>query len=726
MIFIVLNVIAFVVMLVLSLSIDNSNKVKKNTSSLVNIILFLASIFVIMAVSIALCLWGPSQISLLSGRLIYTLTAWFSLTACVYALFYPQQKRHISVRIVNWIFFIIAFYFMFVQSRGFYGMQAYRNGNLVIQSGAVFDKALISFTSMTWFDFYKLVFFFIIPFFAFIMILVRAENEKDRLLRQAHLLNAAGMICTWLALFFIEFSTQVQSMMQTLIPIAFIPEILLFVKANETEDVWDLSLIGRTSFRVMLNDILPSVALGYVFVLIYPVFIKIKMPLLTLLIYTVCVVIVAVICMLIGKFFSKRGFFKDSRYAPRLEKELAELSYEASPLEITNKVFEFFKTNVDVSSMKIMIDSGNSTFETIYSSNSETPICKLDSEIFDTLLNMNHTVVFREFVQRNTSITPIKTQVLKFLDDTNSDAFIVLNEGRQIIGLICLGKKNNQNSFTGYDYKAFNRIYSNLFVIAYYVKNIMNEDVVGTVNREIRMSGQIITSIQENMDKIKNPKVDSGYAMIPAHNIGGEFVDMIRLTDSRYMVIVGALNGKGIAASMSMVILKSIIRTFLAETKDFKMLVEKVNVFIRESLPKGTFFAGTFSLLDFTNDTLYYINCGTPALFLYTRAYNNVIEIQGEGHILGFVKNISPFIKVKKVKLAPGDIVLSCTDGLIETKSLRGEEFGRTRIQNAILENLTYSAQKMAQFTYNALVNFTSKEIEDDITILFLKYLGEN
>lgn len=723
MIFVILNVFAFAVMLVLSLSIDKSNKFNKNTAVLVNLILFLASIFLIMAASVALCLWGPFQISLLFGRLVYTLVAWFSLAMCVYALIYPHQRKHISVKIFQWLLSFVAFYLMFIQRRGFYGMQADRTGFLDIKSGEVFNKALINFTSMTWFDFYKQVFFFVIPFFAFIMILVRAENEKNRLLRQAHLLNALGMICTWLVLLFIELSTPVQSMMQTLIPLAFIPEVLLFVKSNETEDVWDFSLIGRTSSRIMLNDIFPAAVLGFIFSLIYPVFIK--LPALTVLIYCASATVVAVIWMLMGKLFSKHGFLKDSRYAPRLEKELAELSYEESPLEITNKVFNFFKTNVDVSSMKIMIDSGNNNFETIYSSNSENLTCKLDSEIFDTLLNMKHTVVFREFVNRNTSIIPIKSQLLKFLDDSNSDAFIILNEGRQIIGLICLGKKNNQNSFTEYDYNAFNQIYSNLFVIAYYVKNIMNEDVVGTVNREIRMSGQIITSIQENMDKIKNPKVDAGYAMIPAHNIGGEFVDMIRLTDTRYMLIVGALNGKGIAASMSMVILKSIIRTFLAETKDFKMLVEKVNVFIRESLPKGTFFAGTFALLDFTSDTLYYINCGTPALFLYTRAYNNVIEIQGEGHILGFVKDISSYIKVKKVKLAPGDIVLSCTDGLIETKSLRGEEFGRSRIQNAILENLTYPAQKMAQFTYDALANFTSKEIEDDITILFLKYLGE-
>ena len=150
-----------------------------------------------------------------------------------------------------------------------------------------------------------------------------------------------------------------------------------------------------------------------------------------------------------------------------------------------------------------------------------------------------------------------------------------------------------------------------------YIKNIANESVVGTVNREIQMSGQIIQSIQENMDFIKNPKADVGYISIAAHNLGGEYVDFIRLTDDRHMVILGDISGKGINASMSSVILKSVVRTFLAETHDFKQLIQKVNVFIRNNLPKGTFLAGVFMLIDFSDNTLYYINCGIPAMFMY-------------------------------------------------------------------------------------------------------------
>ena len=176
---------------------------------------------------------------------------------------------------------------------------------------------------------------------------------------------------------------------------------------------------------------------------------------------------------------------------------------------------------------------------------------------------------------------------------------------------------------------------------------------------------------------------------------------------------------------MSMVIMKSIIRTFLADIHDFKELIQQINHFIRFNLPRGTFFAGVFALLDFSDNMMYYINCGIPTLMLYTQSYNNVIEIQGDGRVLGFVPDISKYAKVKKIKLNPGDVIFACTDGLIESQSLRGESYGKARLQKSIMDNLSYSSNKITQFTYENLRDFTSKEQEADITCLAMKIFAD-
>ncbi|MGP1459204.1 MAG: SpoIIE family protein phosphatase [Treponema sp.] len=93
------------------------------------------------------------------------------------------------------------------------------------------------------------------------------------------------------------------------------------------------------------------------------------------------------------------------------------------------------------------------------------------------------------------------------------------------------------------------------------------------------------------------------------------------------------------------------------------------------------------------------------------------------GHYLGFVADISPYIAVKQIKLNKNDIILTCTNGLIESHSLRGEQYGKDRIQHNMVSNAMYPARRMAKFVYDDLSKFMSHEMEDDVSILVMKCL---
>ena len=472
----------------------------------------------------------------------------------------------------------------------------------------------------------------------------------------------------------------------------------------------------------MFLYLIPASVLGAAFMLVYHLNESYG-----IMVAAIGLAVVFAACFLVNMIYKplrKSKFFHTSDYAQVFEKDLASIDYSGEMDEIADQMFGIFNRNAEASSMAVYINGGNATFENAYTSNGKK--YKIDSYeiLFESLLNIGRNVVISTEVETVHALSPFKKELQDFFKKTEADALFILNEGRDVHGIIILGMKTGNDHYKEYDLSVFTKLYSYFFVFGYYMRNISNKEIIGTVNRELRMSAQIITSIQENMDAVKNPRLDAGCIMVPAHNIGGEFVDMIRLTDSRHLFVMGDLSGKGIAASMSMVILKAIIRAYLEETHDFKQLVVKVNKFIRYNLQKGTIFAGMFAIINFENDTMYYINCGIPAMFLYTEAYNNVIEIQGSGHILGFVNDISPYISVKQIKLHKNDIVLACTDGLIESHSLRGEQFGKDRIQRLMVANAMYPAQRMAQFEHDELMRFMSHEMEDDVSVLVMKYLS--
>jgi len=54
---------------------------------------------------------------------------------------------------------------------------------------------------------------------------------------------------------------------------------------------------------------------------------------------------------------------------------------------------------------------------------------------------------------------------------------------------------------------------------------------------------------------------------------------------------------------------------------------------------------------------------------------------------------------------------------------LRGELYGKDRVQQLILDNKTFDSARMVQFVYDDLLQFVSKEVQDDVTIVSLRIL---
>ena len=594
-------------------------------------------------------------------------------------------------------------------------------GIVVNQTNLVYGKASETFF-ISWYTIYNVFLRYFLPGFCCLIMLAKNEQNASKLDKFKGYIYAIALVVMWAFLVFFYFIKKEIPLFSLIPYIVYLPIFIIFPFGYKLEAAPSGRVIFSFILKALTMFLIPSAVLGISIEVISNITAnKAIIFIITFLIIS----IVLFFALAVMNIISKSKFGHSADYAVAFEQDLAKISYSGEMDKISERMFNIFKKHAESSSMSVYISVGQGTLETAYSSNNKRVKIQADDPIFEFLLNLGKNVVIYTEAESEYILSPVKDQLLDFFKKTESDALFVLNEGRDVHGLITLGIKESKDHYKEYDLQVFSKLYSYFFVFGYYMRNISNKEIIGTVNRELRMSSQIITSIQENMDPVKNPKLDAGCIMVPAHNIGGEFVDMIRLTAKRHLFVMGSVSGKGIAASMSMVILKAIIRAFLAETHDFKQLVCKINSFVRNNLQKGTLFSGMFAIVNFEDDTMYYINCGIPAMFLFTESYNNVIEIQGSGHILGFVEDISPYISVKQMKLHQNDVVFCCTNGLIASPSLRGEQFGKDRITRNFLANRMYPAHRMAQFANDALSKFMSHEMEADVTVLVLKYLED-
>ncbi len=433
---------------------------------------------------------------------------------------------------------------------------------------------------------------------------------------------------------------------------------------------------------------------------------------------------VFVIAALAGRLFFARFFARllaRGDYRVKLESDLAAVDLAQGRDAVLGAVYGHLERALDLADFTVLIDDDLGFLRTVYSPTGRAATVERGTRVSELLESTQSGVVLKSEALTAPGDARSRESLIGLFESLRAEALVVILEGRRAIGLFGLGARRTGAEYTAYDYDSFRAIYGKLFVIAYYLKNVARESIIETVDREIALSDQVIRFALEKVDRIDHPNADVSWVARSTRGLGGDFIDFVRLSKDRWFFVLGDVSGKGLSASMNMLILKSMIRTFLRVEKHFMGLVSRVNVFVKENLPRGTFFAGLFGYLDFSRDAFYYVNCGVPTILLYSPSFDTFIDVQGEGRILGFVKDISPYLRPRRLTLPPGSAIVTATDGLLDGENLRGERFGKERLLRSVRARLSLPSEGMVSGAMDDFLSFTDQRQQDDITLFVMK-----
>jgi len=653
---------------------------------------------------------GNNGISTILFKACLMTLSFLCLSLLRFAFAIPDHPKQTAINVFAWILEAAAVYIVLT---GITSMGWNAKGGFLVHTRFLFGLAdgLVLYAG---------VFLGLVPALALLVLLVRAVFIRSRIYRMRLIFVALSVLAGFAISGFLYYFSLRSIWIFPLIPFGFVVMLILVYFSVSISILFDR--------RQMAAYVVHFTVLTLVFSFIAALVSTLILDNTQIRLQTASVILVVLTVLLLAlrdraALYLSKFIRVGTDYESELVRELEAIDYTSGGPAVIQTTVELLERHVECSAVDILVADGKGRLGSVFSTRNAKFEVSPENKAIDFLTNRNVSLVLKTQAVTNHQYAEIKGDLLALYAMADSEALMLLREGHRGVGIILLGPKKRSGDYTEYDYAVMSRLYSNFFLVMYYLKNIANEAVVLTVDREIEFSGQIISSIQDNIDRIDHEKVDVDFITKSARKLGGDFIDFIKLADDKYLYVMGDVSGKGLNASMSMVILKSVLRTFLSETSDFKKLVMKVNLFIKNNLPKGTFFAGVFGILDFSTNTMHYINCGVPAMFLYTASYNNAVEIQGDGKVLGFVRDIGKYLKIKKIVLGPQDILLMTTDGLVDSTNLRGERFGKDRVQRLMMDNRSYPAGRMAQFLCDSLSGFVSRELEDDITVLVFKYL---
>ena len=210
-----------------------------------------------------------------------------------------------------------------------------------------------------------------------------------------------------------------------------------------------------------------------------------------------------------------------------------------------------------------------------------------------------------------------------------------------------------------------------------------------------------------------------GGRCLPAREIGGDYYDFLDLGPGRLGVLLADVSGKGVAAALLTANLQASFRSQLElGMKHPKALLSSVNKLFHESTPAEYF--ATMFFAEYRDQTreLRYINCGHPAALL-VRANGKIEHLEATALPIGIFAAWS--CEEKSVIIAPGDVLIAFSDGVLEAGVERGEEFGETRLIDVLGATRTEDLEQMLDSVIGEVLRFSPGMQSDDVTLVALR-----
>ncbi len=203
--------------------------------------------------------------------------------------------------------------------------------------------------------------------------------------------------------------------------------------------------------------------------------------------------------------------------------------------------------------------------------------------------------------------------------------------------------------------------------------------------------------------------------MKSARQVGGDFYDSFPLKNGNVCTVIGDVSGKGVAASLFMVFVKTLIREKLTDISDIAETVKSINLDICRSNPEEMFVTAFIAIFDKASGKFCYVNAGhnKPVIIRNGKAeFLNCPPCMALG-----VFDDSEY-KQYTADFSNGDILYLYTDGVTEAVNENKEFFGEKRLLDACT-GTQHTAKGLCQSISSSLIEFINTgEQFDDITML--------
>ena len=249
------------------------------------------------------------------------------------------------------------------------------------------------------------------------------------------------------------------------------------------------------------------------------------------------------------------------------------------------------------------------------------------------------------------------------------------------------------------------------------------EDQLKSLNFDLDMAARIQSRIlhQEFPVFPDDARFDIFADMIPAKHVGGDFYDFFKFDEDHLAFFIGDVAGKGMPAAIYMAVCRTMLKAIGSEVQDPAECISKVNNMLIPESDITTFVTVFYGVLNVKTGEMSYCNGGHNLPYILT-ADGKVKELKDVGGLLLGKFDDAPY-EMNKVKLKPGDTVVTFTDGVTEAENEEENYFDEERVTAYLEKHPGKSLNSLVKGLFLEVMKFTGAATQsDDITVLSVRY----
>lgn len=287
-------------------------------------------------------------------------------------------------------------------------------------------------------------------------------------------------------------------------------------------------------------------------------------------------------------------------------------------------------------------------------------------------------------------------------------------------GLLVLFNKGADGAFDERDERFLGIVSTQIAKVIENAKLFEQEMRLASIEKDLKLA----QSIQQGFlpkKLITDDRFDLFGFNVPAREVGGDYYDMIRLSDTQVFVSLGDVAGKGLPAALLTGNAQAVLRSQLhrREVPDLQQLADCLNNLICDFTGPDQYLTAVFGVFDAADGSFRYINAGhLPPLFL--RHTGSIDKPDLANVVIGVLPDM-PF-DIYENHLAPGDSVYVYTDGVTEALNPNDELYGDDRFEQFLHHRLSLPPEQLCSELKSELADYRGgAEQSDDITMLGLR-----